>query len=282
MSNYINPPAVTDSCPVCWDEFKTENNVVVPDCCKNPLCVDCRKKCKSCPMCRSPFPIVYTEQHKLTKMIHVFRQAFLVFVKHELDFKAKYGDFNDAMFREMHDKQVVTICELEKKLQDIMTPQSRNARQRDLQYQCHKMDNLIIALYLMGLSRESVARSRPPRGYSQAQMDQYSETVMWQFIARNVQPYRDLPLPEILQRIRDHFVSCFENDAVEIQWFKNYFSSFEECCGVFEQILGYMFPELPFQEQVVDVVNMENVGDELGDLVDLENFGDVIMEAEPV
>uniref|UniRef100_A0A6C0ICM9 RING-type domain-containing protein n=1 Tax=viral metagenome TaxID=1070528 RepID=A0A6C0ICM9_9ZZZZ len=291
MSNYVNPPAVTDTCPVCLDDFKTLENAVVPDCCRNPLCVGCRTRCKACPMCRAPFPIVYTEQHRIIKSIHVLRQAFLVFVKHEQEFKAKYGDFNDVMFKEIHDKYVVTICELEKKLQDIMTPQSRNARQRDLQYQCHKMDNLIIALYLLGLSRESVARARPPRGYSQAQMDEYADTTMWQFIARRIRQnqWTNLPHPEIMQRMREDFVSLFQNDAVEIQWFKNYFSSYEECQAVFERILGYMFPDLPLPELIIDIVNMEIVGDELGDAIDLaqveqilEEFGDVPMVAEPV
>jgi hypothetical protein len=214
-------------------------------------------------------------------MIHAFRQTFLIFVKHEQEFKTKYGDFQGEMFREMHDKQVTNICELEQKLQEIMTPQSRNARQRDLQYQCHKMDNLIIALYLLGLSRESISRARPPRGYSQQMMNEYCETVMWQFIARNIHPYRDLPQPEILQKAREQFVSCFENDVAEIQWFKNFFSSYEECREVFERVLASMIPELPFQDEN-DAPIAENVGDELGDAVALQNFGDVILEADPV
>jgi hypothetical protein len=234
-------------------------------------------------MCRSPFPIVYTEQQKLTKSIHAFRQAFLAFVKHEHEFRAKYGDFHNSMFKEIHDKYIVTICELEQKLQNIMTTQSRNARQRDLQYQCHNMDDLIITLFVLGLSRESITRARPPRGYSQAQMDEYAETTMWQFIARSIRQneWSNLPQPEIMQKTRDYFVSLFQNDAVEIQWFKNYFSSYEECLAVFERILGYMFPDLPFREEIVDIVNMEIVGDELGDAVDLANaenleeFGEV-------
>jgi len=284
MSNYIDPPKVTDSCPVCLDDFKTLENAVVPDCCRNPLCVGCRTRCKACPMCRAPFPIVYTEQQKLTKSIHAFRQAFMAFVKHEHDFRNKYGTFHDEMFKGIHDKYVVTICELEEKLQAILTPQSRNARQRDLQYQCHKMDDLIIVLYVMGLSRESVARARPPRGYSQAQMDEYAEQNMWHFIARNIRQneWSNLPQPEIMQRMREHFVLLFQNDAVEIQWFKNYYSSYEECLESFERILGYMFPELPFREQIVDVVNMEIVGDDAVDLVGAEQVLQDIGEEVPM
>jgi len=247
-------------------------------------------------MCRTEFPIVYTEQQTITKSIHAFRQAFLAFVKHESEFRSRYGTIHDSMFNEIHDKYVVTICELEEKLQAILTPQSRNARQRDLQYQCHKMDNLILALYLMGLSRESTTRPRPPRGWTQNQSIEHAEQTMWNWIYRNVRSdgYENMSQVELIQNVREHFVNCFENNAFEIQWFLNFFDSYEACVEVFERMLRIMYPTLPFQEQQehqeqhMDVANMEFASDPLADMVDLQNvenleeFGDVIMVAEPV
>lgn len=250
-------------------------------------------------MCRSEFPIVYTEQQTITKSIHAFRQAFLVFVKHESEFRAKYGTIHDSMFNEIHDKYVVTICELEEKLQNILTPQSRNARQRDLQYQCHKMDNLILVLYLMGLSRESTTRPRPPRGYSQNQTIEYAEQTMRYWIYRNVRHdgCENMGQVELIQYVRDHFVNCFENNAFEIQWFLNFFDSYEACLEVFNRMLGIMYPNQEvgdvanigiFGDESGDVANIGIFGDELADAVELQNvenledFDDVFVVAEPV
>jgi hypothetical protein len=85
-----------------------------------------------------------------------------------------------------------------------------------------------------------------------------------------------------MQRMREDFVSLFQNDAVEIQWFKNYFSSYEECLTVFERILGYMFPDLPLPELIIDIVNMEIVVDPLPDVVELEGAEQVLQDFDEV
>ena len=113
---------------------------------------------------------------------------------------------------------------------------------------------------------------------------------MWNWIYRNVRSdgYENMSQVELIQNVREHFVNCFENNSFEIQWFLNFFDSYEACVEVFERMLRIMFPAFPFQEQQEHQEQHMDVANILADMVDLQNvenleeFGDVIMVAEPV
>jgi len=134
MSNYVNPPNIDDTCPVCLDEYGHTKNIFVPKTCPHPICKKCVKKCKECPYCKVAYKNKreMTENAKRVKHIYFLRKNYYTYVKSSRDCIEQYGGTYNHHYDLVHDTYVIGIVHMEKDLQDNMNARDRAARRRSL------------------------------------------------------------------------------------------------------------------------------------------------------
>ena len=136
MSNYVQPPEVTDSCMICMEEYKTKQNIYIPKTCAHPICKVCVKKCKNCPYCKKPYKKTreFTEPQKRAKRIDTMLRTMWNFAQEIQKNRTLYGDDDtfSSNYLQVSRNYISTICRMEREHQNALTPRECSSRKLSL------------------------------------------------------------------------------------------------------------------------------------------------------
>ena len=153
MSNYTQPPSITDTCMVCYEPYGTKKNIFVPKTCTHPLCKVCSKKCKECPCCRVPYKTKkeMSEIQKKIKHIYFLRKSLHQFVIGVIDIQTKMGHSCDNHYSLIYNTMISNVLIMETELQNRMNAKDRKIRGDKLYNHPYSHPELLSRLVDQGL-----------------------------------------------------------------------------------------------------------------------------------